>query len=154
MKQLPPASLLILGLVLQVAWGFVVQQRPSLSQTILLRGLQPDDDASEKTRRLLLTATISALVSSHPFQKSWAATGQDTNGVQQDYAFQPPPNFEATQKPVKTHLQEVNYVSPDIKGYQYGITVDPVRINSLREVSLLGLRDSKSIATTLTQNIL
>ena len=135
MKQLPP-SLLILCLFLQVAWGFVVE-RPSLSQSIL-RSLPPDD-AGDKTRRLLLTTTISALVSLHPFQKSWAATGQDTNGVQQDYAFQPPPNFEATQKPVKTHLQEVNYVSTDMKGYQYGITVDPVRINSLREVSLSGL---------------
>lgn len=42
--------------------------------------------------------------------------------------------FSETQKPVKTHLDEVNLVSGEIKGYQYGITVDPVRINSLKEV--------------------
>jgi len=43
--------------------------------------------------------------------------------------------FQESQKPVKTHLDEVNLMSDTIKGYQYGITVDPVRINSLKEVS-------------------
>lgn len=36
-------------------------------------------------------------------------------------------------KPVKTHLDEVNFVSESVKRYQYGITVDPVRISSLKE---------------------
>lgn len=36
-------------------------------------------------------------------------------------------------KPLKTHLDEVNFVSETIKRYQYGITVDPVRITSLKE---------------------
>jgi hypothetical protein len=43
-------------------------------------------------------------------------------------------SFQESQKPVKTHLDEVNLISNSIKGYQYGITVDPVRINSLTEV--------------------
>lgn len=36
------------------------------------------------------------------------------------------------QKPLQTHLDEVN-LSMNVKGYSYSITVDPIRINSLRE---------------------
>lgn len=43
-------------------------------------------------------------------------------------------DLKQTTKPVKTHLDEINFVSPTIKGYQFGITVDPVRINSIQEV--------------------
>jgi hypothetical protein len=50
------------------------------------------------------------------------------------YSVTPPPGFQQTQKPVKTHLDEINFISDTVKGYQFGITVDPVRINSLKEV--------------------
>jgi hypothetical protein len=53
------------------------------------------------------------------------------------YSVTPPPGFRQTQKPVKTHLDEVNFISDTVKGYQFGITVDPVRINSLKEVRRL-----------------
>ena len=49
------------------------------------------------------------------------------------YEFQPPSNFGAGNKPLKTHLDEINFKSESIGGYQYGITVDPVRIESLRQ---------------------
>jgi PsbP len=50
------------------------------------------------------------------------------------YECQPPPGFIGPgQKPLKTHLDEVNFQSPEIPGYQIGITVDPVRISSLAE---------------------
>lgn len=49
------------------------------------------------------------------------------------YVFTPPPNFTESKKPLPTHLDEVNFISSDTKGYQFGITVDPVRIQSLRE---------------------
>jgi PsbP len=50
------------------------------------------------------------------------------------YEFQPPPGFVGPgQKPLKTHLDEVNFQSADISGYLIGITVDPVRISSLTE---------------------
>lgn len=49
------------------------------------------------------------------------------------YAISPPPSFDVTNKPLKTHLEEVNFVSSSTKGYQFGVTVDPVRINSLKE---------------------
>ena len=50
------------------------------------------------------------------------------------YTIKLPTTLNQGQKPVKTHLDEVNFISENIKGYQLGITVDPVRINSLKEV--------------------
>lgn len=50
------------------------------------------------------------------------------------YEFQPPAGFPGPgQKPLKTHLDEVNFSSVEMPGYQFGITVDPVRITSLTE---------------------
>lgn len=51
------------------------------------------------------------------------------------YQFQPPTEFGTVpnNKPLKTHLDEVNFISPNRKGYQFGITVDPVRIGSLED---------------------
>lgn len=74
--------------------------------------------------------------------KSWADEGVTSSGVEEfvrqgpdyGYAIRFPEAFEQTQKPLKTHLDEINFISPTVKGYQVGITVDPVRINSLREV--------------------
>lgn len=57
---------------------------------------------------------------------------RETEGFQ--YEFQPPPGFIGPgQKPLKTHLDEVNFQSSEVPGYQIGITVDPVRISSLAE---------------------
>jgi len=50
------------------------------------------------------------------------------------YSIQIPESCKEGSKPVKTHQDEINFISGDIRGYQYGITVDPVRINSLKEV--------------------
>ena len=47
------------------------------------------------------------------------------------YTFSPPPSLAEGNKPLKTHLDEVNFFGPN--GYQVGITIDPVRINSLSE---------------------
>lgn len=49
------------------------------------------------------------------------------------YTVTPPPSFISSNKPLKTHLDEINFSPPDIKGYSLGITVDPVRISSIRE---------------------
>jgi hypothetical protein len=50
------------------------------------------------------------------------------------YSFQPPDSLTQSNKPLKTHLDEVNFIASDNdKSYQIGITVDPVRINSLVE---------------------
>ena len=54
------------------------------------------------------------------------------------YSVKPPSTYQQSSKPVKTHLDEINFISDTIKGCQFGITVDPVRINSLKEVSSYG----------------
>lgn len=56
------------------------------------------------------------------------------NSKELHYDITIPSTMKEGSKPVKTHLDEVNFVSEDIKRYQYGITVDPVRIASLKEV--------------------
>lgn len=50
------------------------------------------------------------------------------------YQISIPSTMNEGSKPVKTHLDEINFVSESVKRYQYGITVDPVRISSLKEV--------------------
>jgi len=50
------------------------------------------------------------------------------------YTVTPPPTFVPGNKPLKTHLDEINFSpEPSIRGYTLGITVDPVRINSIKE---------------------
>eukprot|EP00804_Cyclotella_cryptica_P013724 CCRYP_018832-RA/>CCRYP_018832-RA protein AED:0.44 eAED:0.44 QI:0/-1/0/1/-1/1/1/0/183 len=49
------------------------------------------------------------------------------------YTVTPPPSFAPSNKPLKTHLDEINFSPPDARGYALGITVDPVRIKSIRE---------------------
>jgi len=116
---------------------------------------QPTSSSSRQRRALLQkilnTATTTAgttiLVTAFGFQEAVAAATEQqveqqaaTDGVytrrqpgQFQYEFRPPPGFTPGQKPLKTHLDEVNFQSSDRKGYQFGITVDPVRINSLKD---------------------
>jgi hypothetical protein len=61
-------------------------------------------------------------------------------GKDYGYVFHAPSNFRLTRKPIQTHLDEINLepFSPDGQvesksSILYGITVDPVRINSLTE---------------------
>lgn len=49
------------------------------------------------------------------------------------YTFVPPEGFAPGKKPVQTHLDEVNFNLEGVPKYTYGVTVDPVRINSLKE---------------------
>mmetsp|Transcript_18259 Transcript_18259/g.23679 ORF Transcript_18259/g.23679 Transcript_18259/m.23679 type:complete len:226 (-) Transcript_18259:39-716(-) len=57
----------------------------------------------------------------------FVSTGQNFS-----YMFQPPFEFAQGKKPLKTHLDEVNFSREGVRGYQYGITVDPVRIESVK----------------------
>jgi len=56
------------------------------------------------------------------------------NKKELNYQISIPSTMKEGSKPVKTHLDEVNFMSESVKRYQYGITVDPVRISSLKEV--------------------
>jgi len=49
------------------------------------------------------------------------------------YTVTPPPSFVPGNKPLKTHLDEINFSLPEARGYALGITVDPVRISKIRE---------------------
>jgi len=62
---------------------------------------------------------------------SWQQFEQAGKGYR--YSLRVPADFVQGGKPVKTHLSEVNFDSSSIKGYQVGVTVDPVRINSITE---------------------
>lgn len=57
------------------------------------------------------------------------------------FRFVPPPGMEPGAKPVKTHLYEINWKSETTPRYTFGVTVDPVRIQSLKEVSATVLWD-------------
>ncbi len=49
------------------------------------------------------------------------------------YEFITPPSvIKTSNKPLQTHLDEIN-LPTSTKGYTYGITVDPIRIKSLKE---------------------
>lgn len=49
------------------------------------------------------------------------------------YTVTPPPSFAPGNKPLKTHLDEINFSPPDVRGYTLGVTVDPVRISSIKD---------------------
>ena len=107
--------------------------------------LEPNNDHPSSSRREWLTAfgstggaaSISSVLGGFPMLTN-AEMGTLFKRETRDfaYSFVPPVGFETSQKPLKTHLDEVSFVSPDTKGYQIGITVDPVRINSLKQVRL------------------
>ena len=48
------------------------------------------------------------------------------------YTVTPPPLFVPGNKPLKTHLDEINFSPPDVRGYTLGVTVDPVRISKIQ----------------------
>jgi hypothetical protein len=67
------------------------------------------------------------------------------------YQFTPPPNFTPGNKPVKTHLDEVNF-SFNTPGYQFGITVDPVRIQALSEFGTPGEVAAKVVTAEVNRD--
>jgi PsbP len=105
------------------------------------------DASSLPSRRQILrggvASIILSLVGSSSSSKVRAAIVEpDENNVlkrsTKDFAYEfaiptSPNSFQLSNKPVKTHLEEINVTNDQYKGYQYGITVDPVRISSLSE---------------------
>lgn len=98
------------------------------------------DSASGLQRRdfcyLFTFGSFSIFQSTKPAFAVLSEEGNTFRRVTDDfrYEFQPPSGFVGPgQKPLKTHLDEVNFQSSEIPGYQIGITVDPVRITSLAE---------------------
>mmetsp|Transcript_25668 Transcript_25668/g.36211 ORF Transcript_25668/g.36211 Transcript_25668/m.36211 type:complete len:252 (+) Transcript_25668:95-850(+) len=98
-------------------------------------GVEDESFSDNARRKLFVQASLFASASTTFPLASYAADSEEYRRSQKDFAytFVPPPGFETTQKPVKTHLDEINFVSSSMKGYQIGVTVDPVRIKSLKE---------------------
>jgi hypothetical protein len=87
------------------------------------------DISSRRTFLDIMVVTGAATVSA-----AAPANAFDRQEDKFSYSINIPSTMKQSQKPVKTHQDEINFASEDVKGYQYGITVDPVRINSLKEV--------------------
>ena len=87
-------------------------------------------------RRLLdLMTSGGALVGLFPLISLSPANAFDRDTDKFSYSIDIPSTMKQSAKPVKTHQDEVNFGSESISRYQYGVTVDPVRINSLKEVN-------------------
>jgi hypothetical protein len=88
-------------------------------------------DAHHLLARRGLLALAAAAVAPLPTAPALASTAnlQDT---QYGFTLSYPDDWVAAPKPVKTHLSESLLQSP-IKGVSLGVTVDPVRISSLRQ---------------------
>ena len=63
-----------------------------------------------------------------------------------DYSFGYSSDFKSAPKLVKTHQDEVFYKSKSIKGFNAGLTVDPVKIKSLKEFASSSELENKLVA--------
>lgn len=101
-------------------------------------GFRSTDCLISRRQALEITsATLGTMLISAPNLSNAATVGDDecvTRGNGFAYRFVPPPEMEPGAKPVKTHLFEMNWKSPSTPKYTFGITIDPVRISSLKEV--------------------
>jgi len=89
-------------------------------------------------RETLGLAVSAAAAASVSLISPQIARADDDTSIQRGngfaYRFVPPPEMEPGSKPVKTHLFEINWKSSTTPKYTFGITIDPVRINTLKEV--------------------
>jgi len=108
--------------------------RPALSRRHpLAAGVRP-----AHPRRHLLAAGSALLLSPLVPAKTWAAEPlADIVEPQLAYRLRVPSDWKEAPKPVKTHLHEALLASPDGRGVKIGITVDPVKIDSLEAFGTL-----------------
>ncbi|KAL7538457.1 hypothetical protein ACHAWF_006096 [Thalassiosira exigua] len=110
-------------------------------------GNSPEATPSCRCRRKLIQQTSAAVAASLLLPPSPASASEDApqqpsqtytrtpspgDKFQFGYTITPPPGFAQGNKPLKTHLDEINFSPPD-RGYTLGITVDPVRIKRISE---------------------
>lgn len=92
-----------------------------------------------RTTGLVSSAIIVTTTLPYP-NVALAADGDDGLFTRRDeaknkfgYQIKIPDEMEEGSKPLKTHLDETNFKSTKLKKYAIGITIDPVRIKSLKE---------------------
>lgn len=107
---------------------------PSFSSTSSRRSVLSTTVASSLSLFLLGTANNAALAMDDENDKLFIRKLKVLSSKELTYQIDIPSSMKESSKPVKTHLDEVNFRAENTKGYQYGITVDPVRISSLKEV--------------------
>jgi hypothetical protein len=64
----------------------------------------------------------------------------------------PPPLFVQSSKPLRTHLNEVNFSPPGRGGYSIGVTVDPVRISGIRDFGSPGEVAARVVTAELNRD--
>lgn len=92
-------------------------------------------------RMITTTSSILATVAATPTTVHAAAVQNqvytrvrsDKQGKKFGFTLSVSPSMEPSNKPLQTHMDEVNLVYPEIRGYQYGITVDMIRLKNLRD---------------------
>jgi hypothetical protein len=96
-------------------------------------------DKAQLSRKAFLAGSIASTIPILIPQKSLAGDGENDPKTftriktqQFGYTLNLPMEPSPGNKPLQTHLDEVN-LSTSIKGYTFGITVDPIRIKSLKE---------------------
>ena len=79
----------------------------------------------------IATAATPALASDE--DQAYVRTPSPNEKFKFSYTVTPPPSFAPGNKPLRTHLDEINFSPPDVRGYTLGVTVDPVRISSIKD---------------------
>lgn len=104
-------------------------------------------DSGVARRQLLALAAAAVIVPQPPALAS-------TTQLQNDefaYTLSYPDDWVPAPKPVKTHLSEELLQSP-VKGVTIGVTVDPVKIDSLRQFGTAEQVAARVLATELTRD--
>ena len=118
------------------AYGFASPIPRKERSTLTIQAQNSNNVEADSIPRRTMIASAGLLLAAIP-SPSLAATDEDSTFTRQTkdvaYSFTPPPSFEQTKKPLPTHLDEVNFKSTSMRGYEFGITVDPVRINTLTD---------------------
>jgi len=68
-----------------------------------------------------------------PSRQIYTRVRSDKQGNKFGYTLNVDPTLEPSNKPLQTHLDEVNLLCPAIRGFQFGVTVDMIRLKNLRE---------------------
>lgn len=79
----------------------------------------------------IVGATTPAFASDE--EQAYIRTPTPNDKFKFSYTVTPPPSFVPGNKPLKTHLDEINFSPTDVRGYTLGVTVDPVRISSIKD---------------------
>lgn len=144
---------IVILMVSSLGYAFTVSSSATATRPLLHLSASSDSDANvepsmpiSKRRKIIQHASAAIATIILPSASSTNAFAADTDSVEPytrvpspndkfnfSYTVTPPPDFAPGNKPLKTHLDEINFSPPDVRGYTLGITVDPVRISKIQE---------------------